>query len=161
MFKGQKAKAIGTPAADQRGVAKALDQSAIVVGMGAISATTPISWKRQRCGRVTRCRCCGARAMAGKATERKAWYKASMLWSASAKTKNPDAAVAWINWFVNYPEAAEDRPGRAGHARRTPRSWQGSRPSSPASSRPSQKYIADIKPELADTPIAPRPAAAR
>ena len=30
-------------------------------------------------------------SLAGNATERKAWYKASMLWSASAKTKNPDA----------------------------------------------------------------------
>ena len=46
-------------------------------------------------------------SLAGKATERKTWYKASMLWSASAKTKNPDAAIAWINWFANYPEAAD------------------------------------------------------
>ena len=30
-----------------------------------------------------------------------------MLWSASAKTKNPDAAIAWINWWVNSPEAAD------------------------------------------------------
>ena len=45
-------------------------------------------------------------SLTGKATERKAWYKASMLWSASAKTKNPDAAIAWINWLVNSPEAA-------------------------------------------------------
>ena len=29
-----------------------------------------------------------------------------MLWSASSKTKNPDAAIAWINWFANSPEAA-------------------------------------------------------
>ena len=48
-----------------------------------------------------------APSLAGKATERKAWYKASMLWSASAKTKNPEAAVAWINWFANTKEAAD------------------------------------------------------
>ena len=45
-------------------------------------------------------------SLAGKATERKGWYKASMLWSASAKTKNPEAAIAWINWFANDPAAA-------------------------------------------------------
>ena len=46
-------------------------------------------------------------SMTGKATDRKTWYKASMLWSASAKTKNPDAAVAWINWFANDQAAAD------------------------------------------------------
>ena len=30
-----------------------------------------------------------------------------MLWSASAKTKNPEAAVAWINWFANTKEAVD------------------------------------------------------
>ena len=30
-----------------------------------------------------------------------------MLWSASAKTKNPEAAVAWINWFANDQAAAD------------------------------------------------------
>ena len=45
-------------------------------------------------------------SLTGKATERKTWYKASMLWSASAKTKNPEAAIAWINWFANDQEAA-------------------------------------------------------
>ena len=46
-------------------------------------------------------------SIAGNATERKAWYKASMLWSASARTKNPEAAVAFINWLVNSPESAD------------------------------------------------------
>ena len=46
-------------------------------------------------------------SLTGKATERKTWYKASMLWSASAKTKNPDAAIAWINWFANDQAAAD------------------------------------------------------
>ena len=45
-------------------------------------------------------------SLTGKATDRKTWYKASMLWSASAKTKNPEAAVAWINWFANDQAAA-------------------------------------------------------
>ncbi len=30
----------------------------------------------------------------GNATDRKTWYKASMLWSASARTENPEAAIA-------------------------------------------------------------------
>ena len=46
-------------------------------------------------------------SLTGKATDRKTWYKASMLWSASAKTKNPEAAIAWINWFANDQAAAD------------------------------------------------------
>ena len=52
----------------------------------------------------------------GNVAERKAWYKASMLWSASAKTKNPDAVVAFVDWLVNSPEAADLLLAERGHA---------------------------------------------
>ncbi|QIK73466.1 extracellular solute-binding protein [Propioniciclava coleopterorum] len=35
------------------------------------------------------------------------WYKASMYWSASARSKNPAAAAALVNWLSNTPEAAK------------------------------------------------------
>ena len=79
-----------------------------------------------------------------------------MLWSASAKTKNPEAAVAWINWFANTKEAVDIDKAERGHPaeRRTGGVHQ-------AQAAPAQqevaKFITDIKPELANTPIAPPP----
>jgi multiple sugar transport system substrate-binding protein len=95
-------------------------------------------------------------SMTGKATERKAWYKASMLWSASARSKNPDAAIALINWWVNSPESANINLAERG----IPANTEIVTAITPKLSPPQQgvaKFIADIKPELADTPIAPPP----
>jgi multiple sugar transport system substrate-binding protein len=95
-------------------------------------------------------------SMTGKATERKTWYKASMLWSASARSKNPEAAVAWINWYANSPEAGNIEKAERG----IPPSAELLAAVEPNLS-PAQKavaqYIADIKPEVANTPIAPPP----
>ena len=97
-----------------------------------------------------------APSLAGKATERKAWYKASMLWSASAKTKNPEAAVAWINWFANTKEAADiDKAERGIPPNGEIQSYI--RPKLSPAQQQVAKFIADIKPELATTPIAPPP----
>ena len=95
-------------------------------------------------------------SLTGKATERKAWYKASMLWSASAKTKNPDAAVAWINWFANDPAAANIDLAERG----IPPNTELLTEITPKLSEAQQvvaKYITDIQPEVAETPIAPPP----
>ena len=95
-------------------------------------------------------------SLTGKATERKAWYKASMLWSASAKTKNPEAAVAWINWFANDPAAANIDLAERG----IPPNTEILAEVTPKLSEAQQvvaKYITDIKPEVAETPIAPPP----
>ena len=95
-------------------------------------------------------------SLTGKATDRKTWYKASMLWSASAKTKNPEAAVAWINWFANAPEAANIDKAERGIP---PNSeiLAAVTPNLSAAQQAVAKYITDIKPEVADTPIAPPP----
>lgn len=42
----------------------------------------------------------------GTAASAKPWYKASMFWSASARTKDPEAAAAFINYLVNDVESA-------------------------------------------------------
>ena len=94
--------------------------------------------------------------LTGKATERKTWYKASMLWSASAKTKNPDAAIAWINWFANDPAAADIDKAERG----IPPNSELLAEVTPKLSEAQQvvaKYITDIKTEVANTPIAPPP----
>ena len=136
-----------------------MDQSAIVLGKAALQYRTPISWKRINAASGESSEAAAAPSLTGKATERKAWYKASMLWSASAKTKNPEAAVAWINWFANDQAAADiDKAGRA--SRRTPILAAVTPKLSPAQQEVA-KYITDIKPELASTPIAPPLAAAR
>jgi multiple sugar transport system substrate-binding protein len=95
-------------------------------------------------------------SVAGKATERKAWYKASMLWSASSRTKSPDEAVAMINWWVNSPECANINLAERGIPPNTEILAAITPKLSPAQANVA-KFIADIKPELATTPIAPPP----
>ena len=95
-------------------------------------------------------------SLTGKATERKTWYKASMLWSASAKTKNPEAAIAWINWFANDQAAADIDKAERGIP---PNSelLAGVTPKLSKAQQAVAKYITDIKTEVGTTPIAPPP----
>ena len=44
-------------------------------------------------------------SQAGSAADAALWYKASMLWSASSKTKNSEAVAKFINYLANSPEA--------------------------------------------------------
>ena len=97
-----------------------------------------------------------APSLTGKAADRKAWYKASMLWSASAKTKNPEAAIAWINWWVNSTEAVDIDKAERGIPANSELQTHIQPKLSPAQQTVS-KFITDIKPELATTPIAPPP----
>jgi len=157
MLKGQKAKAFGTPEQASEESAKPLDQSAIVVGTAAMqyynsnqleavsAAAGGDLMKMLRFPSLT-----------GKATERKAWYKASMLWSASAKTKNPDAAIAWINWFANSPEAANIDLAERGIPPNA-EVLAAVKPKLSPAQQTVAKYISDIKSEVATTPIAPPP----
>jgi multiple sugar transport system substrate-binding protein len=95
-------------------------------------------------------------SVAGKATERKAWYKASMLWSASSRTKNPEEAVAMINWWVNSPESANINLAERGVPPNT-EILAAIRPKLSPAQVNVAKFIEDIKPELATTPVAPPP----
>jgi multiple sugar transport system substrate-binding protein len=95
-------------------------------------------------------------SLTGKAAERKAWYKASMLWSASSRTKYPDQAVALINWWVNSPECANINLAERGIPANTDILAAITPKLSPAQAKVA-KFISDIKPELSATPIAPPP----
>jgi multiple sugar transport system substrate-binding protein len=157
LLKGTKSKALGTAEQNSEESAKPLDQSAIVVGRAAMQYynSNQLEAVSNAAGGDLMAILRGP-SLAGKATERKTWYKASMLWSVSAKTQNPAAAVAWINWFANNPEAAKIDKAERG----VPPNAEllaAVRPSlSPAQQRVA-KYITDIATEVGTTPIAPPP----
>ncbi|HVD78963.1 MAG TPA: extracellular solute-binding protein [Propionibacteriaceae bacterium] len=157
LLKGQKAKAFGTPEQVSEEQPKPLDQSAIVIGNAAMQY-----YNSNQLEAVTAAaggelmKLLRGPSLAGKATERKTWYKASMLWSASAKTKNPDAAIAWINWFANDPAAANIDLAERGIPPNAEILAEVKPKLSPAQQAVA-KYISDIKTEVATTPIAPPP----
>jgi multiple sugar transport system substrate-binding protein len=156
LVKGVKAKAFGTPEQMTEELAKPLDQSAIVVGTAAMQYQNSNQLLAVSNAAGQKIEMLRPPSLAGKATERKGWYKASMLWSASAKTKNPEAAIAWINWFANNPEAAGiDLAERGIPANAEVLAAVKSKFS------PEQqvvaKFISDIKTEVGNTPIAPPP----
>lgn len=158
MVKGQKAKALGTAAQISEEAAKPLDQSALVVGRAAMmgSNSNQLEAISNAAGGDYLMEPLRGPSMTGNATDRKTWYKASMLWSASAKTKNPEAAVAWINWFANSEEAAGiDKAERGIPPHAGILEWV--TPQLSAAQQRVAKYITDIKPEVGETPIAPPP----
>jgi len=46
-------------------------------------------------------------SMSGSAAEAQLWYKASMYWAVSSTTKSPEAAVAFVDYLVNSPDAGK------------------------------------------------------
>jgi len=156
MVKAQKAGAIGTPANISEESTKSIDQSTLAVGTGALQ----VQWSNQI---EALDKAAGSDltilrfpSLAGKATERKAWYKASMLYSASAKSKNPDAVIAFIDWLVNSPESANIGLAERG----IPANSEIQTAIQPKLSKAQQgvaKFLNDIKPELSGTPAAPPP----
>jgi multiple sugar transport system substrate-binding protein len=157
MVKGMKAKALGTPAQISEESAKPLDQQALVVGTAAMQY-----WNSNQLEAVSNAaggelmEMLRGPSMTGKATDRKTWYKASMLWSASAKSQNPEAAVAWINWYANSPEAGNIEKAERGIPPNT-ELLAAVQPNLSAAQQRVAKYITDIAPEVANTPIAPPP----
>jgi len=158
LVKGVKAKAFGTPEQITEEAAKPLDQSAVVVGRAAMQYynSNQLEAVSNAAGGDYLMEMLRGPSLTGKATDRKTWYKASMLWSASAKTQNPEAAVAWINWFANDQAAANIDKAERGIP---PNSeiLAAITPSLSEAQKVVAKYINDIKTEVATTPIAPPP----
>ncbi len=156
LVKAQKAGAIGSPSQITEEFSKSLDQSAIVVGTGALALSNSNQLEAITAAAGTDITMHRYPTIAGNAAERKAWYKASMLWSASARTKNPDAVVAFIDWLVNSPDAAAINLAERG----MPANGEiqaGITSKLSKEQQTVQQFLTDIKPELADTPIAPPP----
>lgn len=158
MVKSQKAKALGTVNRISEESAKPLDQSAIVVGDAAMQVyhSNQLEAVSDAAGGDYLMEMLRGPSLTGNATERKTWYKASMLWSASANTKNPEAAAAWINWFANSEEAAAIEKAERG----IPPNAGILESVTPKLSEAQQvvaKYITDIQNEVGETPIAEPP----
>jgi multiple sugar transport system substrate-binding protein len=156
LVKAQKAGAIGSPAGINEEEGKSLDQSAIVLGKAALSLSNSNQLEAISAAAGSDLSLLRYPTIAGDAAQRNAWYKASMLWSASARTKNPDAVVAFINWLVNTPEAGEQLLAERG----MPANSEVQAAVVPKLSKAQQtvqQFLTDIKPELGETPIAPPP----
>ena len=156
LVKAQKAGAIGTPSQITEEAAKSLDQSAIVVGTAALALSNSNQLEAITAAAGTDLSMLRYPTIAGNSAERKAWYKASMLWSASARTKNPEAAVAFISWLVNSPEAANLLLAERGMPANS-EMQAAIKPKLSKVQQTVQTFLNDIQPELADTPIAPPP----
>ena len=161
MVKAQKDGALGSvQQISQEGSgssAKPLAQSAFVVGSAAlyVSNSNQLEAVDAAAG-GTQMKLLRLPSVTGKAAERKAWYKASMLWSVSARSRNPDAAIAWINWWSNTSDAAGiDKAERGIPCNSEMQTFV--TPQLSAAQKTVAKFIADIKPELGTTPIAPPP----
>jgi len=156
LLKAQKAGAIGSPSQISEEAAKSLDQSAVVVGSAAMQTYNSNQLEAVNAAAGTELQLLRYPTIAGDANQRNAWYKASMLWSASAKTKNPEAAIAFISWLVNTPDAANLLLAERG----IPANGEIQAAIKPKLSKDQQtvqQFLTDIKPELAETPIAPPP----
>jgi multiple sugar transport system substrate-binding protein len=150
------AKAFPSPSQITEEANKTLDQSALATGKAAMQ----MQWSNQ-VEAMNKAAGGGIQvmrypSMTGKATDRKAWYKASMLWSASSRTKSPEEVVKLINWWVNSPECANINLAERGVPANT-EILAAIKPKLSADQAAVAKFIEDIKPELSDTPIAPPP----
>jgi multiple sugar transport system substrate-binding protein len=151
-----KTKAFPSPSQITEEANKTLDQTALATGKAAMQ----MQWSNQveAMDKAASADMLVLRypSLTGKATDRKAWYKASMLWSASSRTKSPEEAVKLINWWVNSPECANINLAERGVPANT-EILAAIKPKLSPDQAKVAKFIEDIKPELADTPIAPPP----
>lgn len=154
MVKYADAKAIPSASQISEDATKTIDQGAFATGKTAMSMFWSNQVEAVNGASGATMKILRYPSLAGKALERKAWYKASMLWSVSAKTKNPEASVALVNWWVNSTDSANINLAERGIPANT--DIQTAIASKLAASQQQvSKFISDIKPELADTPIAP------
>jgi multiple sugar transport system substrate-binding protein len=156
MVKFQKAKAIPDAAAYTEDAGKALDQAAFGTGKSAMTGqvnSNQLEAINNASG--TEMKLLRAPSMTGKAADRKAWYKASMLWSVSSQTKDPKAAVDLVNWWVNSSECANINLAERGIPANTQILSEITPKLSPAQQGVA-KFLADIKPDLG-TPVANAP----
>jgi len=161
MMKFEGAKAIGTAQQiSEEGMgasSKPLDQMALVLGTTAMQVSNSNQLQAINAAAGQDMKMLRFPSLTGKAVDRKAWYKASMLWSVSAKSKNPDAAVAWINWWANSTEAANIELAERGIPANSELQAAILPKLSPAQQVVS-KFITDIVPEITTAPpIAPPP----
>lgn len=156
MLDFEKDKAIPSPSAISEDAGKSTDQNMFAKGQVGFA----INWSNQL---TTLTDSVGSEvkmlrypSTTGNAADRKAWYKASMLWSASSRTKNPEAVGKLISWWVNSTDCANICLDERGLPANTD-IVKAIEPKLTSTGQISAKFIADIKPELGDSPVAPPP----
>lgn len=154
MVKFMNNKAMPTASAINEEVGKSLDQTAFGTGrqgfalywsnqLEAINEASGTSMKMLRPPTV-----------AGDATKANAYYKASMLWSGYAGTKDPEAVGKLINWWVNNKACADICLDERGTPANTDM-VKAIEPKLTDAGKAAIKYLDDIKPDLGKTPAAP------
>lgn len=152
----EKAKAIPSPSAISEDQGKSLDQNMFAKGkVGFV-----LNWSNQLAAVTksagTEVKMLRPPTVAGDAKQRHAWYKASMLWSASSRTKNPEAVGKLINWWVNDPACANICLDERGIPANTDMVTE-IKSKLTKEGKTVADFIAAIKPELGDAPVAPPP----
>jgi multiple sugar transport system substrate-binding protein len=147
-------KAMPTASAINEEVGKSLDQTSFATGKQGFA----LYWSNQLAavddasgGKMKMLR---PPTVAGDATKRNAWYKASMLWSGYAGAKDPEAVGKLINWWVNSTQCADiclDERGDPANSE----VLDAIQSKISEAGKESAKYLSDIKPELGQTPPAP------
>jgi len=92
----------------------------------------------------------------GSLGEAQYWFKASMLWSASARSAHPEAAVALIDFLVNGEEAAKVIRAERGMPPNS-RVRALIEPDFSSSDKKAAKFLADLEAVVADAPMPPPP----
>jgi multiple sugar transport system substrate-binding protein len=95
-------------------------------------------------------------SVTGKPEDRKAWYHPSMLWSASSRTEHPEQVAELIGWWVNSMDCASICLDERGYPANTEIATAIESKLTPEGRRVAE-FIADLEPELGDTPPAPPP----
>jgi multiple sugar transport system substrate-binding protein len=149
MVRYQDARATGTPSAMTEESTKPVDQAAIAVGTAAMQVSNSNQVEALDAAAGTNLRILRFPSTTGKATDRKAWYR-SMLFSASARTRYPEDAVAFLNWMVNSPEAADLNLAERGIPANTEIAAL-IRPKLSKEQRAVSQFISDIEPEISGT----------
>src|SRR5690606_3474995 len=93
-------------------------------------------------------------SLTGQATDRKAWFNASMQWSISSTTDDPEAAAALVNWFVNSEEGGRILLSERGLPANT-KVREAVLPLLSASDQKAAQFLTAIEPELGDAPEIP------
>ena len=79
-----------------------------------------------------------------------------MLWSASSKTKHPEAVGALLNWWVNSTDSAGINLAERGIPANS-EMLAAIQPKLSSAQQELPRFLDDIKPELAPSPVPPPP----
>lgn len=93
-------------------------------------------------------------SVTGKATDRKAWFNASMLWSINARSKHAETAAKLVNFMANSIDGGTILLAERGLPPNT-KVREAIKPKLSKSDQKAATFLTDIEPELGTPPIIP------